>query len=88
MGRRIEHAASSAAQRQWRVLGSRSLMEARAWMVSLMRRQVGLAAAITDQPRPHAALSRLGRIGHAGRIAGRVGGTVAPFVSSLSHSAG
>ena len=88
MGRLIEHAASSAAQRQWRMLGSRSLTEARAWMVSLMRRQAGFAAAISHA---RMRLSRLGRIGHAGRIAGRVGATVAPFLSPTmweQHQAG
>ena len=35
-----------------------------------------------DQPRPYIMrLSRLGRIGHAGRIAGRVGAVVPPFLS-------
>ena len=78
VGTLIGHAASSAAQRQWRMLGSRSMTEARAWMVSLMRRQVGFAAAISHA---RMRLARLGRIGHAGRIAGRVGATVAPFLS-------
>ena len=40
--------------------------------------QVGFAAAISHA---RMRLSRLGRIGHAGRIAGRVGATVAPFLS-------
>ena len=41
----IDQAASSAAQRQWRTLGTRSLAEARAWMTSVTRQQVSFAAA-------------------------------------------
>ena len=74
----IEQAASSAAQRHWRTLGTRSVNEARAFMVSVMRRRVSFAAAMAHA---RLRLSRLERIGHAGRIAGRGSGVVAPFLS-------
>ena len=74
----IEQAASSAAQRHWRSLGTRSVNEARAFMVSVMRRRVSFAAAMAHA---RLRLSRLERIGHAGRIAGRGSGVVAPFLS-------
>ena len=74
----IGQCASSAAQRQWRMLGSRTMTDARAWMISMMRQQVGFAAAIAHA---RLRLSRLERIGHAGRIAGRSGAVTAPFLS-------
>jgi hypothetical protein len=74
----IDQAASSAAQRQWRTLGTRSLAEARAWMTSVMRQQVSFAAAFAHA---RMRLARLDRVGHVGRIAGRVGAVPAPFVS-------
>ena len=74
----IEQAASSAAQRHWRTLGTRSVNEARAFMVSVMRRRVSFAAAMAHA---RLRLSRLERVGHAGRIAGRGSGVVAPFLS-------
>ena len=64
----IEHIADSAATRQWRQLGARSFAEARGHMVSLMRAQVGFAAAVGHA---RLRLSRLELMGHAGRTAGR-----------------
>ena len=78
VGTLIGQAASSAAQRQWRTLGTRSLEDARAWMIGVMRRQVSFAAAFAHA---RMRLARLERVGHAGRIAGRVGAVPAPFVS-------
>ena len=62
----------------WRMLGTRSMSEARAWMLSVMRQQVGFAAAIAHA---RLRLSRLERIGHSGRTAGRSGAVTAPFLS-------
>ena len=78
VGTLIGQSASSAAQRHWRMLGTRSMSEARAWMLSVMRQQVGFAAAIAHA---RLRLSRLERIGHSGRIAGRSGAVTAPFLS-------
>ena len=50
VGTLIGQSASSAAQRHWRMLGTRSMSEARAWMLSVMRQQVGFAAAIAHAP--------------------------------------
>ena len=47
-------------------------------MVSVMRRQVSFTAAFAHA---RMRLARLERVGHAGRIAGRVGAVPAPFVS-------
>lgn len=74
----IERCAASAAQRHWRTLGTRSITEARAFMTSIMRRQISFAAAMAHA---RLRLSRLERIGHSGRIAGRIGGVTAPFLS-------
>ena len=67
----LETSASSAAQRQRRMLGARSQTDACAWMLALTRQQVGFAAAITHA---RLRLARIERIGHMGHIAGRSGG--------------
>ena len=61
-------AASSASERQWRMMGARTSTEAYSFYVGLLRRQWGFAAA-----RAHAQLrlARLERLGHAGRAATR-----------------
>ena len=43
-------AASSSAQRQWRSLGARSMLDARSFMISTLRSQVGFAAAVAHAP--------------------------------------
>ena len=60
------------------MLGSRTMTDARAWMISMMRQQVGFAAAIAHA---RLRLSRLEPIGHAGRVAGRSGAATVPFLS-------
>ena len=74
----LQQAAASAAQRQWRVLGARSVTEARAFMISIMRQQVGFAAAIAHA---RLRLSRLELLGHTGRVAGRSAAVTPPFLS-------
>ena len=63
----LSQAASSSAQRQWRLLGARSMLDARSFMISTLRSQCGFAAAIS-----HARLRllRLELIGGSGRTAG------------------
>jgi hypothetical protein len=68
VGRLIEQIADSAAQREWRSMGARSLMDARAYFVARMRRQMSFTAAISHA---RMRLRRLESIGHAGRTAGR-----------------
>ena len=88
VGTLISQSASSAAQRHWRTLGSRSVTDARAWMVSLMRQQVGFAAAIAHA---RLRLSRLELIGHTGRVAGRSSTAPTAFLSQTMwerHSGG
>ena len=78
MGRLLDACAASAAQRQWRSLGTRSVTEARAHMIAIMRQQVSFAAAISHA---RLRLTRLELIGHEGRIAGRHASDFAPFIS-------
>ena len=42
----LAQAASSSAQRQWRSLGARSMLDARSFMISTLHSQVGFAAAV------------------------------------------
>ena len=56
----LAQAASSSAQRQWRSLGARSMLDARSFMISTLRSQVGFAAAIAHA---RLRLSRLELIG-------------------------
>ena len=60
--------AQASAQRQWRLLGARSMLDARSFMISTLRSQCGFAAAIS-----HARLRllRLELIGGSGRTAGQ-----------------
>ena len=60
----LAHAASSSAQRQWRLLGARSMLDARSFMISTLRSQVGFAAAVAHA---RLRLSRLELIGGSGR---------------------
>ena len=64
----LAQAASSSAQRQWRSLGARSMLDARSFMISTLRSQVGFAAAVAHA---RLRLSRLELIGGSGRTAGR-----------------
>ena len=73
MGTLIAQAASSAAQRQWRTLGTRSLEDARAWMVGVMRRQVSFAAAFAHARMRLARLERVGHLQSVMRVASPVG---------------
>ena len=74
----LRQAAASAAQRQWRTLGARSVTEARAFMISIMRQEVGFAAAIAHA---RLRLSRLELLGHSGRVAGRSAADTPAFLS-------
>ena len=56
--------ASSSAQRQWRSLGARSMLDARSFMISTLRSQVSFAAAVAHS---RLRLSRLELIGCSGR---------------------
>ena len=58
-------------QRQWRSLGARSMLDARSFMISTLRSQVGFAAAVAHA---RLRLSRLELIGGSGRTAGRYAG--------------
>ena len=64
----LAQAASSSAQRQWRSLGARSMLDARSFMISTLRSQVGFAAAVAHA---RLRLSRLELIEGSGRTAGR-----------------
>ena len=74
----IGQAADSAAQRQWRSLGARTMRDARAFMVATMRHQVGFAAAVAHA---RLRLTRLELVGHSGRTAGRYASAAAAFFS-------
>ena len=74
----IGQAADSAAQRQWRSLGARTMRDARAFMVATMRHQVGFAAAVAHA---RLRLSRLEIVGHSGGTAGRYASATAAFIS-------
>ena len=56
----------ASAQRQWRSLGARSMLDARSFMISTLRSQVGFAAAVAHA---RLRLSRLELIGGSGRTA-------------------
>jgi hypothetical protein len=71
-------AASSSAQRQWRSLGARSMLDARSFMISTLRSQVGFAAAVAHA---RLRLSRLELIGGSGRTAGRYASAARAFIS-------
>ena len=64
----IEQMATSAAQREWRSIGARSLTEARGYLMCSIRRQVSFTAAVAHA---RLRLTRLELIGHSGRSAGR-----------------
>ena len=75
--------ASSSAQRQWRSLGARSMLDARSFMISTLRSQVSFAAAVAHS---RLRLSRLELIGgalaaHCGRTAGRYASAARAFIS-------
>ena len=78
VGTLIDQAATSAAQREWRRLGSRTVTDARAFIISVMRRQISFAAAVAHA---RLRLSRLELIGHSGRAAGRYASAAGAFVS-------
>ena len=60
--------AACSRRRQWRSLGARSMLDARSFMISTLRSQVGFAAAVAHA---RLRLSRLELIGGSGRTAGR-----------------
>jgi len=66
------------AQRQWRSLGARSMLDARSFMISTLRSQVGFAAAVAHA---RLRLSRLELIGGSGRTAGRYASAARAFIS-------
>ena len=68
MGTLIEQIAESAAQREWRSMGARSLVDARAYFVARIRRQMSFTAAVSHA---RLRLRRLETIGHGGRTAAR-----------------
>ena len=74
----LAQAASSSAQRQWRSLGARSMLDARSFMISTLRSQVGFAAAVAHA---RLRLSRLELIGGSGRTAGRYTSAARAFIS-------
>ena len=75
----LAQAASSSAQRQWRSLGARSMLDARSFMISTLRSQVGFATAVAHA---RLRLSRLELIGGSGRTAGRYASSAArAFIS-------
>ena len=74
----LAQAASSSAQRQWRSLGARSMLDARSFMISTLRSQVGFAAAVAHA---RLRLSRLELIGGSGRTAGRYASAARAFIS-------
>ena len=74
----LAQAASSSAQRQWRSLGDRSMLDARSFMISTLRSQVGFAAAVAHA---RLRLSRLELIGGSGRTAGRYASAARAFIS-------
>ena len=74
----LAQAASSSAQRQWRSLGARSMLNARSFMISTRRSQVGFAAAVAHA---RLRLSRLELIGGSGRTAGRYASATRAFIS-------
>ena len=76
----LAQAASSSAQRQWRSLGARSMLDARSFMISTLRSQVGFAAAVAHA---RLRLSRLELIGGSGRTAGRYAPTRLPLAPSF-----
>ena len=82
VGTLISHAATSAAQRQWRLLGTRSLSEARAYMMRMMRQQVSFAAAYAHA---RLRLTRLELVGYGGRTAGRYASATAAFISPTAY---
>ena len=79
----LAQAASSSAQRQWRSLGARppgarSMLDARSFMISTLRSQVGFAAAVAHA---RLRLSRLELIGGSGRSAGSYASAARAFIS-------
>ena len=79
----LAQAASSSAQRQWRSLGARSMLDARSFMISTLRSQVGFAAAVAHA---RLRLSRLELIGGSGRTAGRYASAARAFISPTGPS--
>ena len=73
-------AASSSAQRQWRSLGARSMLDARSFMISTLRSQVGFAAAVAHA---RLRLSRLELIGGSGPLAAPPAATRLPRAPSF-----
>ena len=60
------------------VLGARSMLDARSFMISTLRSQVGFAAAVAHA---RLRLSRLELIGGSGRTAGRYASAARAFIS-------
>ena len=85
----IEHAASSAAQRQWewRTYVGLPVADGGSRLDGIAYEAAG-GFCCGDQPRPHAAVSSRAHRAYAGRIAGRVGATVAPFLSFCPRRCG
>ena len=79
----LAQAASSSAQRQWRSLGARSMLDARSFMISTLRSQVGFAAAVAHA---RLRLSRLELIGGSGRTAGRYASAARAFISPTAFA--
>jgi hypothetical protein len=71
----LVQAASSSAQRQWRSLGARSMLDARSFMISTLRSQVGFATAVAHA---RLRLSRLENIGGSGRYTSAARAFISP----------
>ena len=84
MGTLAGHAASSAAQRQWRTLGAPSFSAARGHIIGIFRQQLGFAAAIAHARLLLSRLELIRALGraHSGRVAGRHAHTAAAAMLS------
>ena len=79
-------ASSSGAQRQWRSIGARSMLDARSFMISTLRSQVSFAAAIGPLRKPASASHVLSSSRHRGLqksrcTAGRYASAARAFIS-------
>jgi hypothetical protein len=79
VGTLLGQLATSAANRQWRSMGTRNVTEARAFILSIARRRMSFAAAVA---KARLRLSRLEMIGQAGRVAGRHASSLVPSIVS------
>ncbi len=68
---------SPASLHQWHSLGARSMLDARSFMISTLRSQVGFATAVAHA---RLRLSRLELIGGSGRTAGRYASAARAFI--------